>query len=100
MVDAVTQAVAIGQAMWLDYIRRGMLASGELQQYIDQGMSGVTSNPTIFEKAIVGSTDYDAALRELASANGRQSRCSWRLPGVTGANTAADAGGFGDVTSD
>jgi len=68
MVDSVAEAISIGQAIWIDYIRRGMLASGELQQYIDQGISGVTSNPTIFEKAIVGSTDYDAALLELASA--------------------------------
>jgi transaldolase/glucose-6-phosphate isomerase len=55
-----------GQSIWYDNIRRDMLASGELQALVDQGVLGVTSNPTIFEKAISGSTDYDAGLRELA----------------------------------
>lgn len=55
-----------GQAIWLDFIRRGHIASGELQSLIDQGLRGVTSNPTIFEKAIAGSHDYDEALVALA----------------------------------
>ena len=55
----------LGQSVWLDFIRRSMLASGELQGLIDRGVSGITSNPTIFEKAIAGSADYDEALREL-----------------------------------
>ncbi len=47
-----------GQAIWLDYIRRNLLTSGELRWLVDEdGLSGVTSNPTIFEKAIAGSTD-------------------------------------------
>lgn len=58
---------AFGQSIWLDLIRRGMLSSGELQQLIEQdGLRGVTSNPTIFEKAIAGSHDYDHAIRALA----------------------------------
>jgi len=57
---------AFGQSIWLDFIRRGMLASGEFEQLIDEdGVSGVTSNPSIFEKAIAGSHDYDAAIRIL-----------------------------------
>ncbi|MBD1913143.1 MULTISPECIES: bifunctional transaldolase/phosoglucose isomerase [unclassified Leptolyngbya] len=52
-----------GQSVWLDYIRRSLITSGELQQLIDEnGLRGVTSNPSIFEKAIAGSTDYDTAL--------------------------------------
>ncbi len=52
-----------GQSVWLDYIRRSLITSGELQQMVDSGeVWGVTSNPSIFEKAIAGSTDYDAAL--------------------------------------
>ncbi|TEU10197.1 MAG: transaldolase, partial [Anaerolineales bacterium] len=58
----------LGQAVWLDYIRRSFIASGELQALIDQGVTGVTSNPTIFEKAIAGSTDYDDALPRLVDA--------------------------------
>jgi transaldolase/glucose-6-phosphate isomerase len=48
-----------GQSVWLDYIRRSSITSGELQRLIDEdGLRGVTSNPSIFEKAIAGSTDY------------------------------------------
>ncbi len=59
-----------GQGIWLDYIRRNLLTSGELKRLVEEdGLSGVTSNPTIFEKAIAGSTDYDAALRDLLAKN-------------------------------
>jgi transaldolase/glucose-6-phosphate isomerase len=55
---------AYGQSVWLDYIRRSSISSGELQRFVDEdGLRGVTSNPSIFEKAIVGSTDYDSALK-------------------------------------
>jgi transaldolase len=58
-----------GQSIWLDYIRRKMIESGELKKFIDEdGLKGVTSNPAIFEKAIAGSDDYDAAIRKLAQA--------------------------------
>ncbi len=56
-----------GQSMWYDNMRRALLEHGELQRLIDEGVTGVTSNPTIFEKAIVGSADYDEALRPLAA---------------------------------
>jgi transaldolase/glucose-6-phosphate isomerase len=56
-----------GQSVWLDYLQRGMLRSGELQQLIDRGLRGMTSNPTIFEHAISRSGDYDAALRQVAA---------------------------------
>jgi len=68
-MNAVQEAQRLGQAIWLDYIRRGLLKSGEFQRLIEQGISGVTSNPTIFEKAIVGSNDYDEAILTLAKAN-------------------------------
>lgn len=54
-----------GQSPWIDNITRGMLTGGELQALIDQGIVGLTSNPTIFQKAIGSGTDYDEALREL-----------------------------------
>lgn len=56
-----------GQSIWYDNIRRTMLTSGNLQRLIDLGVTGVTSNPTIFEKAIVGSSDYDEALKALTA---------------------------------
>ncbi len=55
-----------GHSFWYDNIHRRMLASGELKRMIDEdGLRGMTSNPTIFEKAIAGSADYDDAIREL-----------------------------------
>ncbi|MFQ5945304.1 MAG: bifunctional transaldolase/phosoglucose isomerase [Anaerolineae bacterium] len=58
----------LGQAVWLDYIRRSFIESGDLQRLIDQGLRGITSNPTIFRQAIAGSTDYDDALHRLVDA--------------------------------
>jgi transaldolase / glucose-6-phosphate isomerase len=54
----------LGQAVWLDFLSRRFIAEGGLEGLIEtDGLSGVTSNPSIFEKAIGGSTDYDAALK-------------------------------------
>jgi transaldolase len=55
----------LGQSIWFDYIRRSFITSGELQALIDQGVQGVSSNPSIFEKAIAGSSDYDQDLQDL-----------------------------------
>jgi transaldolase/glucose-6-phosphate isomerase len=56
-----------GQSVWLDYIRRQMITSGELKHFIDEdGVLGVTSNPSIFDKVISGSHDYDDAIRTLS----------------------------------
>jgi transaldolase len=54
-----------GQSPWIDNITRGMLQGGELQRLIDRGIVGLTSNPTIFQKAIGAGTDYDEALRAM-----------------------------------
>ncbi len=55
-----------GQSVWLDYIRRDLITSGELKRLIDEdGLRGITSNPSIFEKAIAGSTDYADFLDQL-----------------------------------
>ena len=66
MVNALLTAQALGQSSWYDYIRRGILTSGELSKLVQLGITGVTSNPTIFERAIAGSSDYDQPLAELA----------------------------------
>jgi transaldolase / glucose-6-phosphate isomerase len=56
-----------GQAVWLDYIQRSILSSGELARMIcDDGLRGVTSNPAIFEKAMMGSRDYADGMAQLA----------------------------------
>ena len=55
-----------GQSVWLDYIRRHLITSGELHRLVEEdGLRGLTSNPAIFEKAITGSTDYAEALKAL-----------------------------------
>lgn len=54
-----------GQSPWLDNLKRSFLTSGELQRQVDAGIRGVTSNPTIFQKAIAGSDEYDAQFRRL-----------------------------------
>ena len=56
-----------GQSVWLDFIRRDMLTSGELETMVNDGVRGLTSNPTIFQKAIGGSDSYDAAIRDALS---------------------------------
>ena len=59
-----------GQSVWLDYIRRDLFTSGELQRLIDEdGLRGMTSNPSIFEKAIAGSADYTDTLKQLKARN-------------------------------
>src|SRR5688572_183229 len=58
---------SFGQSIWMDFISRSTISSGQLQKWIEQdGVSGVTSNPSIFEKAITGSDDYDESIRSLA----------------------------------
>lgn len=65
-MNPLRQLLEVGQSIWLDNIRRGLITSGQLAQWIDQdGLRGVTSNPTIFEKAISGSPDYDETLKRL-----------------------------------
>ena len=59
-----------GQFVWLDHISRRLITNGGLVQLIDQdGLDGVTSNPTIFDKAITGSTDYDAGVHRALEAD-------------------------------
>ncbi len=63
----------LGQSVWLDYMRRSLVTSGELERLIrEDGLSGVTSNPTIFEKAVAGTTEYDASLSAALTAEARQ----------------------------
>ena len=71
----------LGQSIWLDNITRDLLDSGTLKRYIDElSVTGLTSNPTIFDHAIKNSTAYDAAIREkLSKANrARRFSSSWR----------------------
>jgi len=80
-----------GQSVWLDYIRRTLITSGELRALIDDdGLRGVTSNPSIFEKAITGSSDYRDVLESPASHTQDPKRIYERLA-VRDIRDAADA---------
>jgi len=79
-----------GQSIWMDFISRGMISSGKLQQLIEEdGISGVTSNPSIFEKAIAESHDYDEAIRALTLA-GKSADEIYRLLTVEDIQMVAD----------
>ncbi len=66
MSNPLRQLQAAGQSIWLDYIRRRLITSGDLARLVhDDGLRGVTINPTLFEKAVAGSSDYDDAIRKL-----------------------------------
>ena len=64
-MNILQQFEHLGQSIWYDNINRGLCTGGGLKRMVDQGLLGVTSNPTIFEKAIAGSSDYDAQIRDL-----------------------------------
>jgi len=66
MTNTLQALLEHGQSPWIDNITRGMLTGGELQRLIDSGIVGLTSNPTIFQKAIGGGSDYESALSVLA----------------------------------
>src|SRR3954466_15420422 len=84
---ALTEA---GTSVWLDQIRRGMIESGELQRLVrEDSLRGVTSNPAIFEKAILGSTDYDDQVKELAE-TGRDARGIYEELAIKDVQLAAD----------
>ena len=69
-MNSLEQLQDCGQSIWLDYIRRDLITSGEFQRLVEEdGVHGVTSNPTIFDKAIAAGTTYDDALRLLLSAD-------------------------------
>lgn len=79
-----------GQSIWMDYIRRQLITSGELQRLIEEdGLSGVTSNPSIFDKAIAGSHDYDSSIRAMAL-QGKTSADIYRVLTVEDIQRAAD----------
>jgi transaldolase/glucose-6-phosphate isomerase len=81
----------LGQSAWLDYIRRGLITSGELKRLVDEyALGGVTSNPTIFDKAIVGSTDYDEALGSLVERGERDAKVLFLRLAVEDIGMAAD----------
>jgi transaldolase/glucose-6-phosphate isomerase len=71
-MNALQRLREAGQSVWLDYLRRGLVTGGGLDGLVQEdGLGGVTSNPTIFGKAIGGSTDYDEAIRQVVEKGDR-----------------------------
>jgi transaldolase len=64
-MNTIERLTELGQSIWFDNIGRGMIKKGELAALVNQGLRGVTSNPTIFDNAISGSNDYDDQLKHL-----------------------------------
>jgi transaldolase / glucose-6-phosphate isomerase len=80
-----------GQSVWLDYIRRSLLTSRELQHLVDDdGLRGVTSNPAIFEKAIAGSSDYSDLLQSLASQTELDAKARYEILAIRDIQDTAD----------
>jgi transaldolase/glucose-6-phosphate isomerase len=80
-----------GQSVWLDYIRRDLLTSGELKRLIeDDGLRGMTSNPAIFEKAIAGSSDYTDILQSLQSRSDLDAKARYEILAIRDIQDAAD----------
>ncbi|HEY3054538.1 MAG TPA: bifunctional transaldolase/phosoglucose isomerase, partial [Thermoanaerobaculia bacterium] len=70
MKNPLQELAKTGQSVWFDQMERKLITTGKLQKMIDEDdLRGMTSNPTIFEKAIAGSEDYDVQLRQLAAEN-------------------------------
>jgi transaldolase/glucose-6-phosphate isomerase len=80
-----------GQSVWLDYIRRDLLTSGELKRLIDEdGLRGMTSNPAIFEKAIADSTLYSDILQSLKSRTDLDAKGRYEVLAIRDIQDAAD----------
>jgi transaldolase / glucose-6-phosphate isomerase len=88
--ERLAALTAAGTSVWLDQIRRGVIESGELARMVEEdSLRGVTSNPAIFEKAILGSSDYDADIAEAAK-DGLSAREVYRRLAVRDVQLAAD----------
>src|SRR5207249_10572056 len=90
-VNSLKDLQKYGQSVWLDYIRRNLITSGELQRLIDEdGLRGITSNPAIFEKAISGSNDYADLLKSLQSKTDLDAKARYEILAIRDIQDAAD----------
>jgi len=64
-MEKLKEVRKVGQSIWLDFIQRGLITSGQLKQLVADGVSGLTSNPTIFHKAVTQGQDYDEAIKTI-----------------------------------
>ncbi len=89
--NPLKELLKFGQSVWLDYIRRDLLTSGELKRLIDEdGLRGMTSNPTIFEKAITGGKLYDDLLNSLRPRTDLDAKGRFEVLAIRDIQDAAD----------
>jgi transaldolase / glucose-6-phosphate isomerase len=89
--NPLKQLLKFGQSVWLDYIRRDLLTSGELKRLIEEdGLRGMTSNPTIFEKAITGGKLYDDLLNSLRPRTDLDAKGRYEILAIRDIQDAAD----------
>ena len=88
--ERLAALTAAGTSIWLDQLSRGLIETGELARMVEQdSLQGVTSNPAIFEKSILGSADYDDDLKRLAD-EGKSAREIYRAMALHDVRAAAD----------
>ena len=89
--NPLRQLLDYGQSVWLDYIRRNLLTTGQLARMVEEdGLRGMTSNPTIFEKAIAGSSDYADELEELAKRDDLDAKGIFEVLAIEDIQSATD----------
>ncbi|MEZ4616403.1 MAG: transaldolase [Caldilineaceae bacterium] len=88
-MSRMQELLEVGQSIWLDYIERGMVQSGEMAQFVANGIRGVTSNPTIFQQAIAKSDAYKKDLQKLSS-SGKSPKAIFEALAVADIQAAAD----------
>ena len=90
-VNPLKELLKYGQSVWLDYIRRNLITTGELKRLIEEdGLRGMTSNPSIFEKAIAGSTDYTDFLNSLKGKTDLDAKARYELLAIRDIQDATD----------
>jgi len=90
-LNPLKELLKYGQSVWLDYIRRNLITSGELKRLIEEdGLRGMTSNPSIFEKAIAGSTDYTDFLNSLKGRADLDAKARYELLAIRDIQDATD----------
>jgi len=91
MTDPIHEALALGQSIWYDGIRRSLLTSGDLERMVaKEGLRGMTSNPSIFDKAIAGSSDYAEAIAELRRSGPMDAKSAYESLAIADIRAAAD----------
>jgi transaldolase/glucose-6-phosphate isomerase len=91
MTDPIHEALALGQSIWYDGIRRSLLTSGDLERMVQkEGLRGMTSNPSIFDKAIAGSSDYAEGIAELRRSGPMDAKSAYESLAIADIRAAAD----------